>query len=131
GIDGLVHLSDLTYDRTGYGEKTVAKYIQEGQTVKVQILKLDVEGGRISLGMKQIAGDPFATAASEIKEGAEITGKVTKIAEFGAFVELTPGVEGLVHISELDHKRVGRVEDVVKPSQVVQCKVLKIDPATR
>lgn len=131
GVDGLVHLADLTYDRVGFGEKAVQKFVSEGQRVNCKILKLDWENNRISLGMKQIAGDPFVTAAASITEGAELTAKVTKIAEFGAFAELSPGVEGLIHISELDHKRVNRVEDVVKPNEVVQVKVLKIDPGTR
>lgn len=131
GVDGLVHLSDLTYDRVGYGEKAVEKHVKEGQTVRVQILKLDWENNRVSLGIKQVQGDPFATAVNAIVEGAEVTGKVTRLAEFGAFVELAPGVDGLVHISELDHRRVARVDDVVKVDQIVQAKVLKIDKETR
>jgi small subunit ribosomal protein S1 len=131
GVDGLVHLSDLTYDRAGFGEKAVAKYVTEGQKVNVRILKLDWENDRISLGLKQVAGDPFATAVNAITEGAEVTGRVTKILEFGAFVEIAPGVEGLVHISELDHKRVNAVGDVLKVDEVVQAKVLKVDPNTR
>lgn len=131
GVDGLVHLSDLTYDRVGYGEKAVEKHLKEGQKVTVKILKLDWEANRISLGVKQLMGDPFTTAANAIIDGAELTGKITKLAEFGAFVEVAPGVEGLVHISELDHKRVMRVEDVVKPDEVVQVKVLKVDPQSR
>ncbi len=131
GVDGLVHVSDLTHDRIGHGEKFVARYVKEGEKLKVQILKIDWEAGRLSLGLKQINADPFATAANDIKEGAEITGRVTKLAEFGAFVEISPGVEGLVHISEMAWKRVGRVEEVVKPDEVVKAKVLKIDPETR
>ncbi|MDX2017075.1 MAG: S1 RNA-binding domain-containing protein [Planctomycetota bacterium] len=131
GVDGLVHISDLTYDRAGFGEKAVAKYVSEGQKVSVRILKLDWENDRISLGLKQVSGDPFATAAGAIVEGAEVTGRVTKILEFGAFVEVAPGVEGLVHISELDHKRVNAVGEVLKADQVVQAKVLKVDKDTR
>ncbi|MCC6677768.1 MAG: S1 RNA-binding domain-containing protein [Phycisphaerales bacterium] len=131
GVDGLVHLSDMTYDRAGFGEKAVAKYVTEGQKVTVRILKLDWEQDRISLGIKQVQGDPFATAINAITEGAEITGRVTKILEFGAFIEVQPGVEGLVHISELDHKRVARVDDVVKQDEIVRAKVLKVDPETR
>ncbi len=130
GIDGLVHISDLTYDRTGYGAKAVEKHLKEGQRVSCKIIKLDWEGGRISLGMKQLMGDPFQSAAA-ITEGAELTGRVTKIAEFGAFVEIAPGVEGLVHISELDHKRINKVEDAVKPDQIITVKVLKVDQANR
>lgn len=131
GVDGLVHLSDMTYDRAGFGEKAVAKYVTEGQKVTVRILKLDWEQDRISLGIKQVQGDPFATAINAITEGAEITGRVTKILEFGAFIEVQPGVEGLVHISELDHKRVAKVDDVVKQDEIVRAKVLKVDPETR
>jgi small subunit ribosomal protein S1 len=131
GIDGLVHLSDLTYDRTGFGEKFVAKYLSEGQKVRVQILKLDWENDRISLGLKQVSGDPFATAVNDVKEGADVTGRVVRLAEFGAFVELAPGVEGLVHISEIDHKRITSVADALKVDEVVTAKVLKLDPTQR
>jgi ribosomal protein S1 len=131
GVDGLVHVSDLTHDRIGHGEKFIHRYVKEGEKVRCQILKIDWEAGRLSLGMKQIQADPFATAASEITEGAEVNGRVTKLAEFGAFVEISPGVEGLVHISELAWRRVGKVEEVLKPDEVVKAKVLKIDPESR
>jgi len=131
GIDGLIHISDLTYDRVGFGEKAVSKHVAEGQKVTVRIMKLDWENKRISLGLKQTQGDPFATAVNAITEGAEVTGRVTKIMEFGAFIEIGPGVEGLAHISELDHKRVAKVDDVVKQDEVVRAKVLKIDADTR
>jgi ribosomal protein S1 len=131
GVDGLVHVSDLTHDRVGHGEKFVQRYVKEGERVKVQILKVDWEAGRLSLGMKQIQSDPFASATNDLKEGAEVTGRVTKIAEFGAFVELSPGVEGLVHISELAWRRVNTVGEIVKPDEVVKAKVLKIDPDSR
>lgn len=131
GVDGLIHISDLTYDRVGFGEKFVAKYVKEGQTVRVQVLKLDWENDRISLGMKQVLGDPFTTAANDVKEGAEVTGRVVRLAEFGAFVELAPGVEGLVHISEIDHKRITSVAEALKVDEVITAKVLKLDPAQR
>lgn len=131
GIDGLVHVTDLTHDRPGHGEKFVQRYLKEGERIKVQVLKIDWEGKRISLGRKQIEADPFATAASEVKEGAEVNGRVTKIAEFGAFVEIAAGVEGLVHISELAWRRVNRVEEIVKPDEVIKAKVLKVDPESR
>ncbi|MCL4220184.1 MAG: S1 RNA-binding domain-containing protein [Phycisphaerales bacterium] len=131
GVDGLVHISDLSHDRVGHGEKQVARHVKEGQHVRVQILKLDWENDRISLGIKQLESDPFAQAASEITEGAVVTGKVTKILEFGCFVEVAPGVEGLVHISELDWKRVNKVEDVVRQDEVISVKVLRIDQGGR
>lgn len=131
GLDGLVHISDLTHDRIGHGEKAVEKHVKPGQKVRVQILKLDWDGGKISLGIKQLEADPFATVTSDIKEGADLTGRVTRTTEFGAFVELSKGVEGLIHISELDHRRVNKVEEVVQKDQVVNVRVLKIDPESR
>jgi small subunit ribosomal protein S1 len=136
GVDGLLHIPDITFDRIGFGEKAIAKHVQEGQTVKVRVLKIDppAEGEtkrKIALGLKQIVGDTFANTTAALTEGAEVTGKVTKILEFGAFMEIAPGVEGLVHISELDYKRVAKVEDVLKQDEVVRAKILKIDPQTR
>jgi ribosomal protein S1 len=131
GVDGLIHISDLSYDKIGFGEKAVERHVKEGQRVSVKVLKVDFENNRISLGLKQVQGDPFAAAAEKLAEGAEMTGKVTKLLEFGAFIEVAPGVEGLVHISEIDHKRIGKVEDVLKVDEVVRCKVLKIDPGSR
>ena len=131
GVDGLVHVSDLTHERVGHGEKAVARYIQEGQKVTAQILKLDWDAGRISLGMKQLEADPFQTALGDITEGAEVSGRVTRTTDFGAFVEIAPGVEGLVHISELAWRRVGKVEEVVKADEVIKVKVLGVDPESR
>ena len=131
GIDGLVHISDLSHERVGHGERSVARHVKVGEKVKVQILKIDWAAGRLSLGLKQTHDDPFATASADVKEGAEVTGRVTKIMEFGAFVEVAAGVEGLVHISELAWRRVGRVEEVLKPDEVVKVKVLKVDPESR
>jgi len=131
GVDGLVHMSDLTYDRVNYGENAVAKHIKVGQQVKVKVLKLEWDNNRLSLGMKQLAGDPFANAAQTITEGADVNGRVTRLADFGAFVEVAPGVEGLVHISEIAHRRIGSPGDVLKVDQIVQAKVLKIDPDGR
>ncbi len=131
GVDGLVHLGDLSHERVMHGEKSVGRFVKEGDKVRVQILKLDWEADRISLGMKQIQADPFAMATNEVAEGAEISGRVTKIMEFGAFVEVSPGVEGLVHISELAWRRVGKVEEVLKQDEIIRAKVLKIDRESR
>jgi small subunit ribosomal protein S1 len=137
GIDGLIHFSDLTFDRIGFGERAIAKYVQEGQKLNVKVLKIERDEAnpsakpKIGLGLKQVAGDPFATATGELVEGSEVNGKVTKIAEFGAFVEIGPGVEGLVHISEIDYKRIARVEDALKVDEIVRAKVIKLDKANR
>jgi len=127
GVDGLVHISDLSYDRV----RKVEDVVKEGDPVRVKVLKLDWDKDRISLGLKQAQEDPFKAAAEEVKPGETVTGKVTKILEFGALVEVTPGVEGLVHISELAWKRVNRVDSVVKADEVVQVKVLDVDPEKR
>lgn len=131
GIDGLVHVTDLTHNRVGAGEHAVRKIVQEGQRVRVEVLKIDWDNQRISLGMKQLESDPFTQSVGEIAEGAEVSGRVTKIMDFGAFVELAPGVEGLVHISELDHRRVKAVGDALKQDEVVKVKVLSVEPGKR
>ena len=131
GIDGLIHINDLSYNRVNHGAKGVGEHVTEGQKVTVQILKLDWEANRIGLGLKQLAADPYSAAASEVVEGAEMTGKVTKILDFGAFVEVAPGVEGLVHISELEWRRVGDVSEVLTENEVIQVLVLKVDSEDR
>lgn len=129
GIDGLIHVSDMSYERVA----DPASVVKEGQEVKVQILKVDRDQDppRVGLGMRQCMADPFESSISELSEGQTVTGKVTKIMPFGAFVEIAPAVEGLVHISQLSHERVNRVNQVVKEDEVVTAKVLSIDPESR
>jgi len=131
GIDGLIHINDLSHNRVNHGAKGVAEHVSEGQKVTVQILKLDWEAKRIGLGLKQLAADPYKAALNEVVEGAQLSGKVTKILDFGAFVEVAPGVEGLVHISELEWRRVGDVSEVLAENEVVQVLVLKVDQDDR
>jgi len=131
GMDGLIHINDLSHDRVNHGAKGVAQHVSEGQKVTVQILKIDWEANRIGLGLKQLQADPFTAAANEVVEGAEMTGKVTKILDFGAFIEVAPGIEGLVHISELEWRRVNDVNEVLTENEVVQVKVLKVDADDR
>jgi small subunit ribosomal protein S1 len=127
GMDGLVHISDLSYQRVRKPEDVVSV----GQKVQVQVLKVDLDANRISLGMKQTGDDPFTQAVGAIEPGAEVSGRVTKLVDFGAFVEIQPGVEGLIHISELAEGRVKRASDVVKEDEVVRVKVLDVDPQSR
>ncbi|MCC6319821.1 MAG: S1 RNA-binding domain-containing protein [Phycisphaerales bacterium] len=136
GVDGLIHIGDLSYDRVGFGEQAIGKHLKEGQQVKVRVLKIewndeDLKKSRIGLGLKQLASDPFQTAVNDIKEGADVGGRITRLADFGAFVELAPGVEGLVHVSEIAHRRIGHPKDVLKENEVVRCKVLKLDAGAR
>jgi small subunit ribosomal protein S1 len=129
GIDGLIHISDLSYQRIRHPSEVV----KEGDQVKVKILKIarEQEPPRIGLGLKQTLEDPYAAEVGKLEIGATVTGHVTKLMAFGAFVELAPGVEGLIHISELSPERVQRVSSVVKPGEVVTVKVLSVDADQR
>ncbi len=129
GIDGLIHISDICHERI----KHPAERLSEGEEVQVKILKIDrtQDPPRIGLGLKQCQADPFLSGAARIAEGDTVTGKVTRIMAYGAFVEITPGVEGLVHISQLSAQRITRVAQVVKLHEVITVKVLDIDAGRR
>jgi small subunit ribosomal protein S1 len=127
GVDGLVHVSEVSWQRV----KDPSEVLQVGQAVKVKIRKIDPETGKISLGMKELSESPWDNISSKYPSKSNVTGTVSKIMEFGAFVELEPGVDGLVHISELDHKRVFRVTDVVSVGQEIEAQVLSVDAANR
>ncbi|MFO1021074.1 MAG: S1 RNA-binding domain-containing protein [Planctomycetales bacterium] len=123
GADGLLHVGEISWSRINHP----SELLKEGQQVEVKILAADKEKGKISLGMKQLQSNPWGDLESRFPVGNTVQGKVTKTTDFGAFVELAPGVEGMIHISELDHKRVHRVTDVVKLGQEVEVKVLSVD----
>lgn len=127
GADGLVHVSEMSWTRV----QDATKVVQPGQTVKVIVLKVDRERQKISLGMKQLTDSPWDTILERIIPGTVVSGKVTRLMDFGAFVELEPGVEGLIHVSELAPQRVYRVKDVVQPDQMVNVKVLDLDREQR
>lgn len=129
GVDGLIHVSDLAHEHV----KDPASVVKVGETVNVRILKIDDSSDppRIGLGLKQTLADPFEGEAAKLEVGATVTGRVIRTATFGAFVEITPGVEGLIHISELSDGRVNRVESVVKEDEIVTVKVVSIDPERR
>ncbi len=127
GVDGLLHVSEMSWQRV----KDPSSIVQPGQTVKVVVLKLDREHRKISLGLKQLTASPWDNIGEKYHIGDLVTGKVSRLMDFGAFVELEPAVEGLIHISELAAQRVFRVSDIVKPEQEVQVKVLSVDPTQR
>lgn len=127
GVDGLLQISELAWGRVRHPSEVV----KEGDEIDVMVLRVDKEKGKISLGRKQVLPDPWDTVESKYPAGSVVTGVVTRIAPFGAFVELEPGVEGLVHISELSYERVARPEDVVKVGDTVRAKVLRVRPAER
>lgn len=126
GVDGLVHISDLSYSRINHPREAV----KEGEEVTVRVLKVDKNQDpvRISLGLKQTMTDPFQAKAGELTEGATVTGRVTKIMTFGAFVEIAPGIEGLIHISEIAHEHVTNVNKYIKADEIVTVKILQVDP---
>jgi len=123
GVDGLIHVSQLSWERVAHPKDV----LQLGQTVKVRVEKINSESGKISLGYRELGENPWENAASKYAAGARITGSVTKLMQFGAFVKLEPGVEGLIHISEMGHGRVHRSGDVVSEGQEVEVKVLSVD----
>src|SRR5262249_17363544 len=125
GLDGLLHISEMSWTRV----PDAASIVKPGQTLKVMILKIDRDKRKISLGLKQLLPSPWESVPDKYIIGNVVSGKVTRIMDFGAFVELEAGVEGLIHISELSPQRVRRVADVVQAGQEVQVKVMSVDPA--
>ena len=123
GVDGLLHVSEMSWARVDKAEQVV----QPGQKIKVLVLKLDRDKRKVSLGLKQLLPSPWDTVELNYPEGTTAKGKITRLMDFGAFVELEPGIEGLVHISELAPQRVRRVSDIVQAGQEVQVVVLAID----
>jgi len=128
GIDGLLHISDMAHTRVNKPEDVVAV----GQQVQVRILKLDPETKKISLGLKQLQAEPWATATDRFQAGQRVTGTVTRLQDFGAFVEIEPGIEGLIHISEMSWgKKVRHPSDVLKQGDRVDAVILAIKPEER
>ncbi|MEW5865251.1 MAG: bifunctional 4-hydroxy-3-methylbut-2-enyl diphosphate reductase/30S ribosomal protein S1 [Bacillota bacterium] len=127
GVEGLLHVSDMAWTRTNDPRDVVS----EGDHVKVKVLSVDLERERVSLGLKQTLPDPWDEVTTRYPVGSIVTGKVTKLADFGAFVALAPGIEGLIHISQLADRRVARPEEVVKPGDEVAVKVISVRPRDR
>lgn len=125
GIDGLVHISDISWVQR---LKHPSELYKKGQEVQAIVLNIDRESQRFSLGMKQIQKNPWEDVHHRFKVGQMIKGKVTNITKFGAFIELEPGIEGLVHISELSHDRVEQPTDVVKAGDEVEAVVINVEP---
>lgn len=123
GVDGLVHVSEIAWSHVD----KPADVLSEGDQVRVKVLKVDPEKGKISLSIKAAAPGPWETAGEQFNTGDIVTGVVKRLVTFGAFVELAPGVEGLVHISQISHKHIGTPQEVLKEGQEVQVKVLDIN----
>jgi small subunit ribosomal protein S1 len=127
GVDGLCHVSDMSYQHVN----KPADVVKQGDAVQVKVLKIDKAKGRIALGMKQVQPDPWDVALAGLSAGSEVTGTVTRTANFGAFVAVGEGVEGLLPISEISWKRIHKCEDVISVGQSLRLKVLSFEPKKR
>ncbi|TWT47722.1 30S ribosomal protein S1 [Botrimarina hoheduenensis] len=123
GVDGMIHVSKLSWDRITHPKEVLS----EGQQIKVKIDKIDQQTGKIALSYRESADNPWDSVEQDFPIASVARGKVSKIMDFGAFVRLKAGVEGLIHISELDHKRIHRVSDVLSEGQDVEVKVVSVD----
>lgn len=128
GVDGLLHVGEISWSRIG----NPADVLTVGQQIEVKVLKIDTEKQRISLGMKQLQPHPWDAVPEKYKLGQRVTGTVSRTADFGAFVELEPGIEGLIHISEMSWgKKVHKATEVVKPGETVEAVILGISAPER
>ncbi len=128
GLEGLLHQSDISWDKR---TKNPQKEFKVGQSITVKLLGIDLEKKRISLGLKQVDGDPWDRIEEKYHSGMVITGKIARLAEFGAFVELEKNVEGLIHKTEIAHPVPKTVEEALKPGDEVTVKVISVDTAKR
>ena len=123
GVDGLVHISQVSHEHID----DVSKVLTEGQKVKVKVISVDPEQERISLSIKDTQEGPWSNVEENAPVGAVLTGTVKRLVTFGAFVEVFPGVEGLVHISQISHNHISTPHEVLKEGQEVQVKVLAVN----
>ncbi|RHW53000.1 30S ribosomal protein S1 [Lactobacillus bombicola] len=127
GVDGLVHISEISYKHVD----KPSDVLKSGQEVKVKVIGIDDDRHRISLSIKQTEPSPFEQATAELHEGDIFEGEVKSLTNFGAFVEVADGIQGLVHVSEISYKHVDKPSDVLKVGETVKVKVLNIDPNDR
>ena len=128
GIDGMIHVSDMSWTRK---VKHPSEVLNEGDDVQALVLDVDGQSRRISLGLKQVAPDPWSRARKRYRPGTHVEGKVVKITDFGVFVELEEGIEGLIHISELSERRLEHPEDIIEIGENLKLKVIKCDARNR
>jgi small subunit ribosomal protein S1 len=128
GIDGMVHVSDLSWTRK---VNHPSEMLKKGDEVEAEVIEIDKGNQRISLGMKQLDSDPWSDIDSKFHVGDLVTGTVAKIASFGAFIQLKDDIDGLVHISQLSEDHVTRVKDIIKVGQEVEARVIKVDKTER
>jgi small subunit ribosomal protein S1 len=128
GIDGMIHVSDLSWTRK---INHPSELLKKNEEVEAQVLGIDKQNQRISLGIKQLGDDPWNNIDSRYKVGDLVTGAVSKVASFGAFIQLAEEIDGLVHISQISEERVAKVKDVLKVGQEVKARVVKVDKVER
>ena len=128
GIDGLVHISDMSWTTR---VKHPSEILKKGEQVQAVLLSIDVDHERLSLGIKQLLQNPWEGIGASIAVGNNVTGKIVRLTDFGAFVELSNGVEGLLHVSEISHQHVKKPEDVLTVGQEITAKVIKLDEENR
>ena len=128
GVEGLVPISEMTFERRINHPKEI---VSEGDVIKIRVMSVDLDRKRISLSLKQVGDDPWVGAAVRWAPDSIIEGVVTREADFGAFVQLTPGVEGMIHISELSEQRIDRVGKVAREGENIKAKVLSVDEEAR
>lgn len=122
GVEGLLHVSDISWNRIGHP----GQVLKEDQQIRVMVLNMDPERERISLGLKQTQDDPWTKVPTKYPVGTVTDGRITRLTDFGAFVELEPGIEGLVHVSQISRERVEKPSDVLSEGQTVQVKVISL-----
>ena len=125
GVEGLVHVSQLSWERVEKPEEI----LQPGQKVEAVVKKVDRETGKIGLSIRDLVENPWKQADAKYPVSSTVQGTVSRIADFGAFVKLEPGIEGLIHVSELANRRIRAVSDVVTEGEEIECRVLAVDPA--
>jgi len=128
GVDGLVHVSEMSWTKK---IKHPGELFKRGQEVEAVVLSIDPKNERFSLGIKQLTPDPWKEVARRYRKGESVTGKVTNMTDFGAFVELEEGIEGLIHVSEISREKVAKPSDVLKVGETVSATVLHVDPLER
>jgi small subunit ribosomal protein S1 len=128
GVDGLLHVTDMAYARN----VKPSDVVKQGDEIEVKILKINSDTRKIALGLKQLAPDPWSLVAAKYLQGARVQGRVSRVTDFGAFVELEPGIEGLIHVTEMSWSRKNvKAADVVKPGEMVDVVVLGVNPADK
>jgi small subunit ribosomal protein S1 len=128
GIDGLVHISDLSWTRR---IKHPSELFRKGDTVKAVVLNIDRDNERFSLGIKQLTPDPWSVIPTKCAPGTIIRGRVTSVTDFGVFLEIEEGIEGLIHVSELSREKIESPRDFAKPGDLLEAVVLNIDSVDR